>query len=582
MNQRSCLAVAFQLFAALLTTSSSATAQLGVTESLGQYYRAALPISADRLVNAVLVERVAPNALAANAPIAAMPLGASIYALTGQIVELPERQLIYLPAIDADGAVRLFALDLLYRQVGEIRPPTGSAVPYAVRMLAEPGTSKLYVQWLGAGVPATDIYDGETLNWLGSTTDFLPDERAAGFQHRPGLLWTLDSAERPLLIDVNGDRVIASFDPRRRFGPIRCVVADAWRDLLLVRLDVGHDRFQLIDVVSGEIGPPLDLQGYAPAQARLVLDGRFLALIDREAVPLRRGPGRELSIAVGSGSIYDLRSGELRERFRLSVPPELPVAALGTNSDPAARGRLLVHAPGDQQRFDLGVGACDNRSPAGDLVDARLDVRWEASQPSLYRYRVAVNQTSGAAVGAVAVQAGRLTARTGSPAGWGAVMLDRDRWVRWSNGLGPDSENVAPGSYVGGFVIEAEENSRPGIVEFRMQAALGLPRACESDGRFLENSRAGFTVGPERVDEEDPRELAQRLQRLVERSCSIAWIMEVDCPDLRTRAARLADLEASPLDDLRTALARSSLTAEAALVLTDALATLAAALEPRP
>ncbi|UCF20504.1 MAG: hypothetical protein JSU87_03590 [Gemmatimonadota bacterium] len=584
MNQRKQRAVALAFLAALLTTSTSANAQLAVRETLGQFYRVEFPLSTDRLANSLQVELIAPNALAANAPIAALPLGASIQALTGQIVELPERQLIFLPAIDGSGAVRLFALDLLYRQVGEIRPPPGSTVPYAVRLLAAPENSKVYVQWFSAGsVPATDIYDGETLHWLGSTTEFLPDERAAGFQHRSGLLWTLDPANRPLLIDVNGDRVVARFDPQRWFGPVRCVVADAWRDLLLIRQDIGHDRFQLVDAVSGEIGPPLDLPGYAPAQPRLVLDGRFLALIDRELVPLRRGPWRELAIAVGSGSIYDLRSGELSQRFRLGVPPELPVAALGTHSDPSAPGRLWVHVPGDHQRFDLGVRPCDNRSAAGDVVAAGLDVRWEATHPSLYRYRVSVDRESAAAVGVVAVRAGRWTARTGAPAGWGTDLLDRERWVRWSNGLGPDGENVAPGTRTGGFVIEAEMTSRPTIVDYRMQAALGLPRACESDQRFLENSRAGYTVGPERVDTADPRELSRRLERLVARACSIGWIGTDDCPDLRARAARLSRLDAGALEDLRSALAQISLTRDAAVILTDAVAAVAAALiEPQP
>jgi hypothetical protein len=107
--------------------------------------------------------------------------------------------------------------------------------------------------------PVTDIYDGETLTWLGATPEFLPDERAAGFVPREGFLWTLDETGRAILIDTGSDRPLAAYDPQRWFGPRLSAVADAWRDLLLVRVDAGHDRFQVVDVVSGELGPPIDM-----------------------------------------------------------------------------------------------------------------------------------------------------------------------------------------------------------------------------------------------------------------------------------------------------------------------------------
>ncbi|NIQ52672.1 MAG: hypothetical protein GWN71_04245, partial [Gammaproteobacteria bacterium] len=72
----------------------------------------------------------------------------------------------------------------------------------------------------------------------------------------------------------------------------------------------------------------------------------------------------------------------------------------------------------------------------------------------------------------------------------------------------------------------------------------GLPRGCESDDRFLKNSKSGFTVAPQRLDTLDGGERAERLQRLVDRACEIGWVDAADCPDLRRAAGGLVDARA--------------------------------------
>ncbi|NIR44581.1 MAG: hypothetical protein GWN99_09830, partial [Gemmatimonadetes bacterium] len=162
-----------------------------------------------------------------------------------------------------------------------------------------------------------------------------------------------------VLIDAQRDRVEAVFDHQRWLGQVRAVVVDAWRDVLLYRIDVGHDRYQLIDVRSGEIGPPLDLEGYGRVQPRLAHAGRVLVTLDIERLPLRTG-GRlaETAVAQGTGELYDLRDGTDRGEFRIVVPPDLPAAAVGTTEDPAIPGRLWIHGPIDDERIDLDLASC--------------------------------------------------------------------------------------------------------------------------------------------------------------------------------------------------------------------------------
>ncbi len=519
---------------------SDSIAQFPGREAVGQFYRITPPIGTQRYFDAVQIERVSRISTLMPPPIQPLPVPRSLVALTGQILELPERQRIFFTAVNTGGSISLFEIDLLTREVRPVTPQPDVGPAYAAHFLASSDASRLYVQWFAAGTPPrTEIYDGLTLKFIGRTSAFRPDERAAGFEHRPPYLWTLDPANRAVLVDTGRDQVARVFELQRWFGPVHGVVSDAWRDLLLVRLDAGYDRYQVVDVISGEIGPPLDLEGYRTAQPRLVLGGRALALIDMERRPYDPSRGwSATAIAVGSGVVYDLQRGGQPVAFQLAIPLEFPVSSLGTNTDPAVPGRLWVHVPSDDERIDFGWPACDRKSPAGDGVSATIEADWDPTgDPFMYRYRVRVADDSDAAVGGVALQIGRETAKTGAPDGWGVELIKRERWLRWTNGLGPPQQNIVPGSAEGGFVVEANLDTRPGIAEYRIQAAIGLPRGCESDDRFLDNSLEGYTLVPEVVETAIPRKLAQRLGKLVEEACDIGWIVEEDCPVLRSAAA---------------------------------------------
>jgi len=570
-----CLAAVLQALAALLLAKVDAAAQFDPRDAIGQSYRVEPSNSVERFFNAVLIERVAPHATVIPPPLEPLAVGASLRALTGQIHELPERQRLYFAAVDARGVVRLFEIDLLSREARQVVPPVGAGPPYAVHMLVAPEAAKLYVQWFRpAQLPETDIYDGATLNWLGRTAGFRPDERAAGFEHREPYLWTLDLANRPVLVDSNRDQIVRRFDYQRWFGPVLAATADAWRDLLLVRLDVGHDRFQVVDVLSGEIGPPLDLQGYALAQPRLALDGRLLVLIEMERRPLRSARWSETAIATGRVTIFNLRDGQQVAETHLVMPRDLPVAAVGSSADPGLPTRLWVHVPGDAQRFDFDLPACQGSTPRGDVLEATLAVDWHSADGHLrYRYRVSVAPSSDAAAGALAIQAGQATDRTAAPHGWGVDLISRDRWVRWTNALGPPAEDIGPGTVGRGFVIAAHPSTRPGIAEYRIQAAFGLPRGCQSDDRFLTNSLKGHTVAPERVNSADPRKLAQRLQRLVDEACEIGWIETRDCGTLQAVADSIESAGSArhgAVDRFLEALANSRLEGSASAVLANA------------
>lgn len=513
-----------------------ASAQVVARTAVGRYYRLELPVTASRYVDEVLIERVAPYNIAPPAPIAPVPLRVPLRGLTGQILELPERQLLYFAALDAAGSARLFEIDLIGRQARPVIPPADLGAPYALQFLAASDGSKLYVQWFAPGAMyETHIYDGVTLRWLGRTVEFQPDERAIGFENRPPYLWTLDRASRPVLVNLNRDRIEQVFDYTRVVGPVRGAVADAWRDLLLLRLDAGHDRFRLLDVVSGELGPALDLEEFRRAVPRLALDGRLLVLADRESAVLRRGR-RQVAIATGEGEIFDLRLGRRVGEFDLAVTPDLPVDALGTDGDRSRPGRLWVYVPTDEQRFDFDLPACDRRTPAADRVEATLDAAWDPYDPLRYRYRVLVAAGSPSPAGAVAVRAGREAVNVFGPGGWGIDRIKGERWVRWTNGLGPPEEDIAPNTIGAGFEVEGRSDTRPGIAEYRVQAALELPRGCEDDDRFLKNSVPGYTIAPVRVTSVDPRKLARRLEGLLDRACEIGWLDPAACASLKPAA----------------------------------------------
>lgn len=563
------------LQALALTTARVAPGQFGVRESMGKLYRISEPPTAQRTFTEVQVERIAPHGLAMPAPITPLRLDTPLQALTGLVHELPERQRIYFSGIDDRGAARLFEIDLIARQVRQVPPAPGSSAPYAVEFLVTPQASKIYVQWYrSAMAPETDIYDGATLTWVDRTFEFGPDTRALGFEHIEPFLWTLDRSGRPLLVDSNADRVLRSFDLQRWLGQVRGATEDAWRDLLLVRTDPGHDRFQVIDIVSGEIGPPLELEGYAQAEARLVLGGRLLVLVEFERRARMRGRPYPVPIASGAGSIYDLSEGGRTADFRLAVPFDLPVAALGATADPTVPGRLWVHTPRDEQRFDFDVPACARQAPRGERLNARLEVhRDSARDPRTYSYRLSVDPQSVSAAGALAIEAGRSTDQTGKPDGWGVDLIARDRWVRWTNALGPASENVSPGGARNGFVIVAREDTRPGIAGYRIQAATGLPRGCESDDRFLENSISGHTVAPEPVETRKTAELVERLVDLIERVCEIGWAAPAACGELRESALTIQPESRDPavvVDRFLRLLGQSDVEAAASLVLGDA------------
>ncbi len=191
-----------------------------------------------------------------------------------------------------------------------------------------------------------------------------------------------------------------------------------------------------------------------------------------------------------------------------------------------------------------------------------------------------VADSSEQSVGALAINAGRETDLTGKPDGWGVDLIKGDRWVRWTNGLGPAAEDVQPGTVRGSFVISANQGTRPGIGEFRVQAAMRLPRGCQSDDRFLENSLRGYTVTPELVESAVPTRLAERLERLVDQVCDFGWIAAPDCTPLRDSAATVSAQKdrASAVQQFLAALAASTVTNDGAnMVLTDAaMAVLAA------
>lgn len=576
MRRKSALAGVFLTAAAALTLSADdGTAQFDRRDAIGKFYLVGPPPGASRTFDAVRIERVAPHSTVPPPPVQPMPLGVPLVALTGQITELPERQRIYFSAADAAGVIRLFEIDLLSRDAREVVPRPDVGPPYAVHMLAASDASKLYVQWFAPGfLPRTEIYDGLTLDWVGQTMEFRPDERATGFEHRPPYLWTLDLEDRPLMVDTHRDRVINVFDLQRWFGPVHGVVADAWHDLLLVRLEVGHDRYQVVDVVSGEIGPALDIEGFRHAQPRLALDGRLLVLIDME----RRSPRRartwaETAVATGGGAIYSLRGTAPVQEFQMVLPFEFPVSAVGTEPDPGLPGRLWVHVPGDNQRFDYDLHGC-RRPPKGDRLSAKLVARWDPGDDRLmYRYRIEVDAGSETAAGAIAIRAGRQTERTGAPEGWGVDLIKGDDWVRWTNGLGPSDQDIAPGSSKVGFVIAAAADTRPGIAEYRVQGALGLPRGCESDDRFLKNSLRGYTIAPEYVDLKAVRKVAERLERLVDRACDIGWVGKDDCPSLEAAAKEVKDARSDRADAVARFLeiiANRQLNPDAETVLADA------------
>jgi hypothetical protein len=571
--------------ATCLSPHTDAIAQIGAGAAVGQFYLVEPPSAATRYFDAVRIERVAPHAMVMPAPFEPIRLGPQLQALTGQILEVPDRQRIYFTAVDGGGAIRVFEIDLMRREARQIAPPASSVPPYAARMLTAPDASKLYIQWFRYGSAIdTDIYDGQSLRWIGSTRDFRPDERAAGFEHRAPYMWTLDTANRPVLVDTSRDAVVRVFDYQRVFGPVLGVVGDIWRDLILVRLDAGHDRYHVVDALSGEVGPPLDLDGYRLALPRLVMDGRFLALIDMERRPPGRSRWAETAIATGVGVLYDLRDGRQLEEFRFFAPHELPVSAVGTTADQTIPGRLWIHVPSDDARFDLDLPACGQRTRNGGELDAVIEARWDPSGEShRYAYRARVAPSSQAAAGAIAVRAGRETDRTGVPDGWGVDLIERDRWVRWTNGLGPSTEDVAPGTALAGFVVEAHSDTRPGIAEYRIQAAIGLPRGCESEDRFLENSLGGHTIAPERVDTDDPHELAERLQELVQRACEIGWVEQGSCGSLESAAAAVESAStgrAGAVERFVQELAAARTETNGAVLLRDAAAAVREAIEP--
>ena len=528
---------AFRLAVLLLALPGSASAQLDLTPARGAYYTLEPELTADRFFSSVEVQRVAPGFLAPPAPAAPVETGVQLRGLTGQIFELPEQGRLYFPAVDSRGGIRLFELDLFGRLVREVRPPLARVTPAAVTLLAAQRPDKLYVRWWGPGaVPETEIYNGVTLTWLGTVVDFSPDPRVWGFEHRSPFLWAMGRGEDVVLVDAARDAVVRSIEPARWMPDGSAAVADAWRDLVLLRIGTGA-RYQVVDIVSGEIGPPLQLPYRERAVARLLFAGRLMILLATEPGPLTRYSPFRLSIATGAGTIFDLRTGHELESFNLVVPPELPSYALGTDEDPTVPGRLWVHALGDRQRFAFEQLPSCRRPPNGKELETAVSVSWDDRRA--YYYSVSVQDGSPQAAGAFALEAGRATTRIQSPPGWGSDRLKGDRWVRWTNGLGPPSENVGAGSSMSGFALVADEETLPNIVAYRVQGAIGLPRGCESDDDFLDNGVAGYTVGPERVDPDDTKELARRLERLVTRACELERLSENACDPLRSLARRV-------------------------------------------
>lgn len=579
------LALASTAATVLFACGANAATQVSPrTIATGALYRVRPAVSAAPFFDEIEIERVAPGALAMPAPIGPVPVGLSLRALTGQIYEVPERLRIYFAALDARDAVRLLEYDLGSRETRIIRPPPGRSVPSAVALLAPAHSNKLYIQWWAPGaLTETDVYDGETLTWLGTTLDFRPDARALGFEHRSPYFWTIGPGERLALIDTRTDRLVRHLDTERWLGGQQGVVADAWGDLILFRIAVGGDRYQVVDIVSGEAGLPLDLPEYGRSVARLVFEGRLLVLLDVERGPPSPYGRRSTAVATGRGEIYALRGAGKVTDFKLVVPPNLPVSALGTTPDPGVPGRLWVHAPGDDQRFDLEVPACQ-RSAAGQRLAASLEVTWDPVRDAKsFGYELSVDPQSAGAAGAVAIEAARASQDVRGPAGWGADLIGGERWVRWMNGLGPSDEDVAPGASEDGFALVGTPDSRPGIAEYRLQAATGLPRGCESDDRFLKNSLRGYTIAPEKVTTDDPRKLAQRLERLVKQVCELGWIGPSPCEDLAAEASAATgrgDDRAAALDRFEESLRSASVPVNVALMLADASSAVRAELDP--
>ena len=538
-----------RLAALLLALPGSAYAQFDITPARGAYYTVEPTLTGDRFFSGVEVQRVAPGFLAPPAPVAPVETGAQLRALTGQIFELPLEGQLYFPAVDSRGAVRLFELDLLSRLVREVRPPPGRVTPAAVTLQAAPGQNKVYVRWWGPGATAeTEIYNSITLSWLGTTVAFGPDPRIWGFEHRPPFLWAMNLRDELVLVDAARDDVVRTIEPAGWVSDGRAAVADAWRDLLLLRIGSG-DRFQLVDIVSGEKGPRVQLPYREGAVARVLFSGRLLALVATEPGPLTRYSPFRLPVATGTGAIYDLRTGQ-----------------------------ELVHALGDRQRFDFELPSC-RRPPNGKELTASVSVSWD-DRPG-YHYTVGVSESSPQAAGAFAVEAGRGSTTTLSPPGWGTDGLKGERWVRWTNGLGPAAENVSAGKVMSGFSLIAEEGTRPGFVAYRIQGAIGLPRGCESEDDFLENSTSGHTVGPELVDLDDTKELARRLERLVARGCEMEGVEESACDRLRSLARRAESQRAgaAALEEFQAELAATLQPGPVRAVLEDAVEAVRLSLE---
>ncbi len=581
MSSSSRITAVAVLVAALLTPVTG-SAQFDPATVIGAYYKVQPTFSIDRLFSSVEVQRIAPGSLAPPPPFGPLDTRIPLQLLTGQIFELPERHRIYFAGIDGFGSVRLLELDFFGREIRIVNPPPGRPRPTALAMVAPADGNKLYVEWWGPGaVPQTDIYDSETLAWLGSTISFRPDERAWGFEHKSPYLWTIGPGNRVVLVDTQMDAVVGTIVPERWFGPTSAVVADAWHDLVLFRLAAGSDRYQLVDVESGEMGAAVDVSSSTRNVARLALNGRVLVLLAAERGPVSRYTRRRISLANGSGSIFDMEQGEKLADFNLALPPDVPTFAVGIDDDPAVPGRLWVHALGDRQRFDFDYPDC-RRPPKGDRIDASLELRFDPTRDQRrYSYTLAVDSSSAVAAGALALEAGRAAEEALTPAGWGVDALKGGRWIRWTNGLGPAEEDVAPGTGRGGFDVVAAQETRPGIGEYRIRAALGTPRGCESDDRFLKNSLAGFTLVPELVTTTDPKRRAKRLKQLVGRACDIGWINSVECRPLRAAAdqvERRRDRES--LRSFDGLVATSSAGRMVRLLLADASASVGETIEP--
>lgn len=509
------------------------------TGTIGRYYRFGAPDAFERTITAVRVERFAPHTLAGPAPIAPVPLPVRLQAFTEPVIELPEAGRAFVAATDTRGVARFLEIDLVRRQAREVEPSRFAGPGPALRALVAPDGSKVYVQWLGPRIdPPTDIYDGALLRWLDRTVEFRADLRALEYEHRRPWLWTFDPQDRLVLVDTRTDRIVRRIDPALQIGDERAVVVDAWRDLLLVRQAGTPARFRVLDSVSGEIGPPLEVAEEGPGIGRLTGNGRFLAWLRVDRRIPRRFSGPPLHTVTGDGALYDLRAQEAAAGFHLALPPGVPARALGTEPDPLVPGRLRVYGPGDRQDFDLGVPRCDDAGADGEPIRASVSmVREREGSGTRYAYRLSVSPESPSGAGAFAVQVGG-AARGRRATGWGLDRLEEGSWVRWLNGLGPDTEDVPPGGSAH-FHLEAEPGTYPGTVRYRVRPAPLPPRGCEREDRFLERGLAGWTIGPERLPEAAARRI-ERLADLVERACRLNWIEPEHCDPLTAAAEAIA------------------------------------------